>query len=355
MKSFHPEVESRFLRRCFDLAKLGAGRVSPNPTVGAVLVYDGRIIGEGFHQKHGAAHAEVNAIHAVSPEDEALISKSTLYVSLEPCCVYGKTPPCTDLILSKGIPRVVISNLDHSPAVNGLGVKKLIEAGVEVHTGHLEEEGAPFCEIRNTFVSLDRPYILLKYARSEDHFLGPEDGSLWMTNEVSRRLVHKWRGECDAILVGTNTLMTDNPSLTNRHYYGKNPVRIVLDREGSLPPTHRVFYEQAPTWVFTENPENYAGRQAHVRIFPASFGTNVLPLVLQCLAKEKLTSLMVEGGGKLLKSLIALSLWDEARVFKAPVFLGTGIEAPFLSGELKEVKDLRTDRLFVWKNPEPLR
>lgn len=355
MKSFHPDTESRFLLRCFDLARLGAGKVSPNPTVGAVLVYEGRIIGEGFHQQYGGAHAEVNALNAVSREDEALIPKSTLYVSLEPCCVFGKTPPCTDLILAKGIPRVVVSNLDRSPAVNGLGLQKLREAGVEVHAGHLETEGAPHCDIRNTFASLGRPYILLKYAQSEDGFLGPEGGSLWMTNEVSRRLVHKWRGETDAILVGSNTLLADNPSLTNRHFYGKSPLRLVLDRPGTLPRTLRVFDEQAPTWVFTENPESYEGRQANVRIFSAPFGTNVLPYVLECLAKERLTSLMVEGGGKLLKSLIAQSLWDEARVFKAPLFLEKGVEAPSLSGELTEVEELLADRLFVWKNPEHLR
>lgn len=239
MKSFDPERENPFLRRCFDLAKLGAGNVSPNPMVGAVLVHQGRIIGEGFHSHYGGPHAEVEAVRSVSPSDQSLIRESTLYVSLEPCCVHGRTPPCTNLILDMGIPRVVISNLDESPGVNGKGIRLLEEAGVEVHTHVLEDEGLPYSRIRNTFVRNRRPYIVLKYARSADGFLGRENESVWLTNGISKRLVHKWRSEVDAILVGTQTLRVDDPGLTNRLYFGKSPIRLVLDREASLPEPFR--------------------------------------------------------------------------------------------------------------------
>ena len=350
MEFFNQERESLFLRRCFDLARLGAGSVSPNPMVGAVLVHEGRIIGEGYHRKHGGPHAEVEAIRSVSPADRPFMGKSTLYVSLEPCCVHGRTPPCTDLILEMGIPRVVISNLDESPGVNGKGVRQLKEAGVDVHIHALEEEGLPYSRIRNTFVSKDRPYILLKYARSADGFLGRENESVWLTNAISKRLVHKWRSEVDAILVGTQTIRVDNPELTNRLYFGKTPIRLVLDREGSLPRRLAVFNEDAPTWIFTQSPGEFADTEGPFRVIPAPFEENLIPFLLRYLAENNVTSLLVEGGRKLLNSFIEGGWWDEARVLEAQVCLGQGIYAPKLPGEPAATFEVLSDRLFVWKN-----
>jgi len=334
MKKFSPVEENRFIRRCFDLARLGAGKVSPNPMVGAVLVCDGRIIGEGFHRKPGNPHAEVEAIRSVRVTDRGLISKSTLYVSLEPCCTAGRTPPCTNLIIEIGIPRVVVANLDKTPEVNGLGIKQLENAGVEVHTGILETEGIPFSGIRNTFVTKDRPYVLLKYAQSEDGFLGPEEKPLWMTNEVSRRLVHKWRSESDAILVGTKTLLTDNPSLTNRLFFGKSPVRLVLDKDGALPGDLTVFTDgQAPTWVI-----------------PTPSREDLIPFLMKYLAKEGITSLLVEGGQKTLSAFLDTGCWDEARVFTAPVRLGRGLKAPLPQSPSARELEVLGDRLRIWEN-----
>ena len=350
MKFFHASEEARFIRRCFDLARLGAGKVSPNPMVGAVLVHQGRIIGEGYHRQYGGAHAEVEAIRSAGDAGRPLLPHCTLYVSLEPCCVFGRTPPCTNLIIEMGIPRVVIANLDQSPEVNGMGIRQLEEAGVEVHVGILAEEGQPFCEMRNTFVSKKRPYVILKYAVSADGFLGPGDRPLWMTNEVSKRLVHKWRSETDAILAGPNTLLADNPALTNRYFNGKSPLRLVLDKTGSLPRNLKVFNGVAPTWVFTENPSVYAWAPAPVRIIDTPFGDGLVPFVLKSLAEGKVTSLMVEGGQKTLNRFLEGGYWDEARVFTAPVKLGSGVPGPKIPSMPLKVIPVLGDRLEIWRN-----
>jgi diaminohydroxyphosphoribosylaminopyrimidine deaminase / 5-amino-6-(5-phosphoribosylamino)uracil reductase len=347
---FETTHEAPFLRRCFDLARLGAGGVAPNPMVGAVLVNAGRIIGEGYHRQHGGPHAEVEAIRSVQPSDRALISESTLYVSLEPCCIYGRTPPCTNLILEMGIPRVVIANLDLTPGVNGQGVRQLREAGVEVHTGVLEAEGEPFCRIRNCFVSRNRPYVILKYAQSADGYLGRVNEKLWLSDEVSKRLVHKWRSETGAILAGTHTLRVDDPELTNRLFYGKSPVRLALDQAGTLPSDRKVFHRGVPTWVFTENPDAFAKMPNTLRVITAPFGQGLIPFILEKLAEEKITSLMVEGGQKLLAAFIEGGWWDEARTLVAPVYLGGGIPAPTLPGKPQETMQFSADRLLLWEN-----
>ncbi|RMF32110.1 MAG: bifunctional diaminohydroxyphosphoribosylaminopyrimidine deaminase/5-amino-6-(5-phosphoribosylamino)uracil reductase RibD, partial [Bacteroidetes bacterium] len=233
MRAVSDEV---FMRRCFDLARLGAGRVSPNPMVGAVLVYEGRIIGEGWHRRYGGAHAEVNALASVAPSDRALIRRSTLYVSLEPCCIHRKTPPCTNLILREGIPRVVVSCLDPTPEVNGRGLELLREGGVEVRVGVLEEEGRRLIRFREAFVRHGRPFVLLKFACSRDGFLGKPGEQIWISNPWTKRWVHRCRAAADAILVGTRTARTDNPQLTTRLFFGDSPLRIVLDRRLTLPP-----------------------------------------------------------------------------------------------------------------------
>jgi diaminohydroxyphosphoribosylaminopyrimidine deaminase/5-amino-6-(5-phosphoribosylamino)uracil reductase len=227
--------DEHFMQRCFDLACLGAGATSPNPVVGAVIVHQNRIIGEGYHMAYGKAHAEVNAVRSIRAEDRHLLKQATLYVSLEPCNIHRNTPPCTLLILEESIPRVVVSTVDHTPGVDGSGLARLRAAGVEVTVGVLEKEGQRLSQARNTFITRHRPYILLKYAQSANGIFAPEDNrQLWLTNPYSKRLVHKWRSEASAILVGANTAIADNPRLNNRLYYGKSPVRVILDLKGTF-------------------------------------------------------------------------------------------------------------------------
>jgi len=303
-----------YMRRCFDLARLGAGSVSPNPMVGAVLVHQNRIIGEGFHRQYGFAHAEVNAVNNVRAEDRQLLPEATLYVSLEPCCIFGKTPPCTNLILENRIPKVVISCLDQTPGVAGNGVKILQAGGVEVITGVLEAEGQRLSAIRNTYVTQQRPYVILKFAKTKDQFIGPEDGSqYWITNAYTKRLVHRWRSETDAILVGTNTALSDDPQLTNRLYFGKSPLRVVLDKSLRLPKTLALFDGTMPTLVFTERTD--APGSNNLEYASIVFDQNLVPQILARLAEKKCTSLIVEGGAQILQAFLDAGLWDEARVF----------------------------------------
>jgi diaminohydroxyphosphoribosylaminopyrimidine deaminase / 5-amino-6-(5-phosphoribosylamino)uracil reductase len=353
MKIFDPAPDAYFLRRCFDLARLGAGRIAPNPMVGAVLVYGDRIIGEGYHRQHGGAHAEVEAVRSVKATDRPLIAQSTLYVSLEPCCIFGRTPPCTNLILSERIPRVVVSNLDQTPEVNGTGVRILREAGVEVRTGLLEAEGEPLSRIRNCFVSQNRPYVLLKFARSTDGYIGRENESVWLSDAVSRRLAHKWRSETGAILAGTQTVRVDDPALDNRYWHGPSPLRLVIDQNASLPHSRKVFDGSAPTWVFTSKPQVFAGRSETLRAIEAPFGERLIPFLLHELAEARISSLMVEGGSKTLNAFIEGGWWDEARVFDTPVRLGNGISAPLLPGAPAERHRFSADELLIWKNEAP--
>lgn len=336
-----------YIRRCFELARLGAGSVSPNPLVGAVLVHEGRIIGEGWHAKYGAAHAEVNTMRSIRPQDRALVSESTLYVSLEPCCIFGRTPPCTNLILENKIPRVVISCLDQTPGVAGHGVEILRKAGVSVTTGILEEEGKALSQIRNTFVTAERPYIILKWAQSADGFLGKEGEQLWLTQSLTKRWVHKWRSEAAAILVGTNTACIDDPALTNRHYYGHSPLRIVLDRHSRLPQTHQLLDGSTPTWVISEQSapsKSIAG----LEWIQLDFDGNLLSQLMQRLVVAKKSSLIVEGGQQLLQSFINNDLWDEARVLVAPQSIGKGIAAPRLNASHKQMRKMGADKMMWW-------
>ncbi|MCO6488882.1 MAG: bifunctional diaminohydroxyphosphoribosylaminopyrimidine deaminase/5-amino-6-(5-phosphoribosylamino)uracil reductase RibD [Phaeodactylibacter sp.] len=342
-------VSERFMQRCFDLARLGAGKVSPNPMVGAVLEYQGRIIGEGFHQYYGQAHAEVNALASVLPADRPFIPHSTLYVSLEPCDIYGNTPPCTQLIIQKKIPRVVLSCFDHSPGVDGAGAERLRNAGVEVIVGVLGEEGRRLSLPRNTFVRRQRPYVILKYAQSKNGvFAPPGNRQLWLTNEYSRRLTHKWRSETDALLIGANTALADDPKLTNRHYFGGSPLRVVLDREGTLPRALSVFDGQSPTLIFTEmNPPPPADNLGYC---PVSFDGQLAGNVLKELARRKISTLMVEGGIRTLQHFIKAGLWDEARVFIAGSYVAEGRMAPLLPEPPLEARRLGNDELLLFRN-----
>lgn len=340
--------EESYIKRCFDLAKLGRGTTSPNPIVGAVIVYQDRVIGEGFHRRYGGPHAEVNAVASVKPEDLPLLKHSTLYCSLEPCSIFGKTPPCTDLIIRHQIPRVVLSYIDHTPGVDGLGVEKMRKAGIEVILNVLPKEGQRLSAPRNTFVKLGRPYVILKFAMSRDGFIAPDQQQqLWLTNSFSKRLVHKWRSEIDAILVGTNTAAGDNPQLNNRLYYGTSPTRLVIDRHLRLPNTLALFDGSIPTYVYTLQEANPTVNP-EVNFIPLNPEKSTAQQILQHLKEIKKINLMVEGGAMILQEFLEQDLWDEIRLFQAPVTISKGIKAPEIpSGYSTREFRLLEDRLSV--------
>ena len=337
------------MRRALELARYGYGHVSPNPMVGCVIEHNGKIIGEGWHRRFGEAHAEVNAVASV--RDEALLRDSTLYVSLEPCSHYGKTPPCAELIIRKGIPRVVVGTLDPFPEVSGRGVRMLREAGVEVVTGVLEEEARALNPAFMTFQIRKRPYVYLKWAQSADGFMdvrrkdASEHPVLLSSAETLRR-VHRLRSEVAAIMVGTRTALLDNPSLTVRHWVGRSPVRVVLDRTLKLPAGSHLLDGAVRTLVFTAVE---AGSRPNVEYVRIDFGQEVLPQVLQYLYGQNLNSLMVEGGAGLLASFLDAGLWDEAWVETAPAVLGAGVKAPAVSGVLTATEQRHGHLLETWK------
>ena len=329
------EVENKYMARCISLARNGTGNVAPNPMVGAVIVHQGKIIGEGYHRKYGEAHAEVNAIASV--RDESLLKEATIYVSLEPCSHYGKTPPCAELIIKKQIPRVVIGCLDPFPEVSGRGVRMLREAGVEVVTGVMEEEARELNRVFMTFQEKRRPYIYLKWAQSADGFMD--------------RL--HLRANVAAIMVGTQTALLDNPSLTVRHWAGKSPVRVVLDRTLRIPPHYHLLDGAVKTLVFTAVE---AVSRENVEYVTIDFDRPVLPQVMHELYVRKLDSLMVEGGATLLGHFLEDGLWDQMLVETAPVNLESGVKAPDLSRvaslsltDVKKVQD-HVISVFLRKN-----
>lgn len=322
-----------FMRRCFDLARLGAGHVSPNPMVGAVLVHEGRIIGEGWHQRWGEAHAEVNCIRSVQSENQHLIPHSTLYCSLEPCFHFGKTPPCVDLVLEQKIPRVVISNTDPNPKVAGQSIAKLRSAGIEVITGVLEAEGRWLNRAFFTWIAERRPYIVLKWSQSSDGYLARFGERTAISGPASQRLVHRWRSEADAILVGTNTALTDNPRLDTRLFSGKNPLRVVFDVQGKIPAGHHLLDGSVETWVYgsTGAIQSHPGIQPPI-IKPVE-GKVQIPNLLQDLAANNRAILLVEGGADVLRQFLAGGWWDEIRVLEnTGLRLGGGVAAPLVPG-----------------------
>lgn len=328
------------MQRCLQLAAGGAGRVAPNPMVGAVLVYADRITGEGYHRQYGEAHAEVNCINSVAAADREFIAKSTLYVSLEPCAHFGKTPPCADLIIKYKIPNVVIGCRDSFTAVDGKGIEKLKAAGVHVITGVLEKECLEMNKRFFTFHKQQRPYILLKWAQSYDGKIAPLDpshgetgehtaaGRLLISNEFTNRLVHKWRSEEAAILVGTRTALLDDPSLTTRLWPGNDPLRLVIDRELKLPVSLRLFDGRVKTVVFNYNKQAEAENLVYYQMNKTE---NIVTQIFRVLFQMQVQSVIVEGGSKLLQSFIDLGLWDEARVIcNTALTIGNGLAAPVL-------------------------
>lgn len=320
-----------YIRRCIQLAKNGRNNVAPNPMVGAVIVCDGKIIGEGYHIRCGEAHAEVNAIRSV--KDESLLKRSTIYVSLEPCSHHGKTPPCADLIIEKQIPRIVIGCQDPFIKVAGRGIRKLREAGCEVIVGVLEEECRQLIAHFITASTLHRPYIILKWAESADGFIDIErtDGTAArLSTEHTTMLVHKKRAEADAIMVGPNTAALDNPSLNVRSWYGKNPLRIVLDKHLALSRTLHLFDGSIPTLVYTlkEHPNT-----DQVEYITLDGEKPLLPQIMADLSQRRIQTLLVEGGSRLLQSFIDDELWDEIFIEKSQIRLSSGVKSPQINSK----------------------
>ena len=331
------------MKRALELARLGHGHVSPNPLVGCVVVHQGVIIGEGWHKKYGEPHAEVNAIDSV--QDKSLLKESTVYVNLEPCSHTGKTPPCADLLITHQVKKVVVSNLDSNPVVSGNGIKKLRSAGIEVVTGILENEGRELNKRFFTFMEKQRPYILLKWAETSDGFIAKENhDSKWISNEYSRQLVHKWRAEDDAVLVGSKTAVHDNPELNVRDWSGRNPVRIVLDRFLRLSDTLHLFDRSQKTLCYNVLKHEEHSNLTLVLVEERNFIQNVLV----DLHKRKIQSVIVEGGTTILQLFIDAALWDEAKVFVADKSFGKGIKSPHLHGNLIGQESVFNDTLRTY-------
>lgn len=325
------EVDELYMQRCLQLARCGEGSTSPNPMVGAVIVCDGRIIGEGYHIRAGEPHAEVNAVNSVSEEDRPLLARSTMYVSLEPCSHYGKTPPCCDMIIARGISRVVVGSTDPNTRVNGAGIERMRAAGVDVTVGVLEEECFRLNRAFFTSQLLSRPYVTLKWAQSADGFIDLlRDGgsAARISTPVSQVAVHKLRAQNDAILVGRHTALLDDPSLDVRHWAGRAPLRLVIDKNGTLPADLKLFNGAQPTVVYTAFEED--GKFGNnVEQVVLDFDEPLLPQILAHLHKIKVNSLLVEGGATVLQSFIDASLWDEVRVeVNNSLELGCGVVAP---------------------------
>lgn len=350
MNSNFSKKQKLFIRRAFDLARLAEGSAVPNPMVGAVIVFQNRIIGEGYFKGFGQPHAEVNAVASVKENDRQHLTQSEIYVSLEPCNFFGKTPPCTSLILKSKIPKVIISAIDQTPQVSGNGIDLLRQNGVKVLTGILEKEGNELVKYRTNHVERNSPFVILKYAKSKDGFIGQKNKSVWITNHFSKTLVHKWRSEINAIMIGTNTARQDNPKLTTRLYFGKNPLRIVLDRKNELPEDLHIFSDGLPTWQITENLSRTFS-QKNITQVKIPFDNFLLKNLLKKLHQEKIGTLLVEGGAQLLQSFIDLDLWQEARIFEGNKFLKKGILAPRFPVSPSEEFEIKNDILRIFHNP----
>ncbi len=338
--------------RCIQLGKKGLGNTAPNPMVGCVIVYQEKIIGEDYTSPYGGNHAEVNAIESVA--DKSLLSKSTLYVTLEPCSHHGKTPPCSDLIIKHKIPEVVIGLKDPHDKVAGNGIKKLEASGCKVNVGVLEDECRRHHKRFLTFHEKNRPYIILKWAETQDGFLAPNKSQrtenpqpFWITNTYSKQLVHQWRGQEQAILVGTNTVLEDNPKLTTRNWKGKNPIRVVLDSSLKIPKEFHVMDGSVKTIVLTEVKEE-SKYLAHIDYEVIDFSKPLASQICAVLHKHSVTSILVEGGSKTLQTFVDEGFWDEARIFVGATTFENGIFAPKISGKLLETTPILSDNLSIF-------
>lgn len=339
-----------YMHRCIELAKLGAGHVAPNPMVGSVLVHEGRIIGEGYHQLYGQAHAEVNCINSVKDENRHLIEKSVMYVSLEPCAHFGKTPPCADLIIRHKIPAVVVGCRDPFEQVDGKGIEKLEKAGIDVITGVLEKECKELNKRFFTFHTQKRPYVILKWAQSKNQKIANADFSrVLISNDYTNRLVHKWRSEESAIMIGTNTAVQDNPSLNTRNWSGPNPVRLIVDMHLRLPHHLQVFDKKQKTIIF-----NAIKTEDHESLLYYKLENNAsfVHYLLEACYKLRLQSILIEGGTKLLQSFVDEQVWDEARVIENnQLVIENGLHAPELKNQyLTGTENISTDTVSYYQN-----
>lgn len=335
--------EEFFMQRCIELANKAMGCASPNPMVGSVIVYNNKIIGEGYHEKYGSHHAEVNAINSV--KDKSLLLKSTLYVNLEPCAHFGKTPPCSDLIIQNKIPEVVIGCVDTFSEVSGKGIERMRSVGIDVKVGVLENESRELNKRFFTFHEKKRPYIILKWAESKDGFIAPKNQTkpFWMTSSESKKLAHKWRAEEDAILVGRITAEKDNPSLTVREVEGSNPIRIVIDKDLKLSADFNLFNNDAKTIVFNQLKSEENNSNNYIKI---NFN-NLTKNILQELHKQNIQSIIIEGGTITLQSFIDKNLWDEARIFTTNKTLTEGVKPPTIEGEIISEDETGGDRFKI--------
>ena len=345
-------IHEKYIKRCINLAENGFGTTFPNPMVGSVIVYENQIIGEGWHKKAGEPHAEVNAIRSV--KDKSLLKKATIYVSLEPCSHFGKTPPCCDLIIEHQIPNVVVGTVDPNEKVAGNGIKKLIAAGANVTVGVLEKECNELNKRFFTFHQQKRPYIILKWAQSQDGFLSPEKEieqdrkPVWITNAYSRQLVHKWRSEEQAILAGTQTVIDDNPKLNTRDWSGNNPVRVVLDQNNRIPKDSFIFDSTVKTIVFTKSETNLSAENTNFEVI--DFNQNIIPQILAVLHQNQIQSIIIEGGLQTLQSFIDENIWDEARIFTGNISFEKGTKAPMIQMKNPIKTNIQNDELLNIRN-----
>ncbi len=345
------KLHETYIKRCIQIAKNGLSTTYPNPLVGSVIVHNTKIIGEGWHYKTGEPHAEVNAIKAV--EDHSLLKDATIYVSLEPCSHYGKTPPCSDLIIKKGIKNVVIGTVDPFAKVSGSGIKKLMDAGCNVTVGVLEKECQDLNKRFFTFHNKKRPYIILKWAQTLDGYIAPDVMAsrtpVWITNVYSRQLVHKWRAQEQAILVGNQTVIKDNPKLTIRDWEGHNPIRIVIDMSGRIPQDSSLLKKDSQTIIITS--EKYKKENTdRLRYEVVSSKNNIANEVGTLLHKHEIQSVIIEGGSRTLQFFIDENLWDEARIFEGNTTFGAGVEAPTLYKNISSEEKIINNTLKIYRN-----
>lgn len=338
-------ADEKYIQRAMELGQLGLGHVSPNPLVGCVIIHDDAIIGEGWHQQYGAAHAEVNAINSV--QNKSLLGQSTVYVNLEPCAHTGKTPPCSDLLVKSKVKRVVIANEDPNPLVNGKGIRKLLDANIEVALGVSAAAGSQLNRRFFTFMHNKRPFVILKWAQTADGFLARENfDSKWISNEYSRQLVHKWRAEEDAVLVGFNTAANDNPQLTVRDWKGRNPLRIVLDSQLQLNRSLHLFDQTQETICYNLLKNEELPNLTFIKVEKE----NWVDGLLTNLYERKIQSVIVEGGAKTLNLFLRTGQWDEARIFTSSKTFGNGIQAPVMVNAPDYNEEIQGDELKVYHN-----
>ncbi|MCW3784857.1 bifunctional diaminohydroxyphosphoribosylaminopyrimidine deaminase/5-amino-6-(5-phosphoribosylamino)uracil reductase RibD [Plebeiibacterium sediminum] len=344
-----------YMQRCLEIAQNGLGNTYPNPMVGSVIVHNDKIIGEGFHHKAGEPHAEVNAIHSVV--DKELLKESTIYVNLEPCAHFGKTPPCSLLIKEMNIPKVVIGCTDTFSEVSGKGIKILQDAGVDVTVGVLEKESRELNKRFFTFHEKKRPYIILKWAETEDGLIDIDRTEenygqpTWITNTLAKKLVHKWRRQEQSILVGTNTAIKDNPSLTVREWEGNDPVRILIDRTGRVPNTHHILDNSTKTIVFTGVDKENSENTDYCKI---SFDKDIVPQINEYLYEQNIQSIIIEGGKEILQLYIYSNYWDEARRFVGDKWFKKGTSAPKIDIAPISQDSIGNSRLFFYRNNDAM-